>query len=153
MNRIQLKHLSGYDEDFALWSAEQAALLRTGRIDRLDVENIAEEIESLGRSQKHEIVSRLTIILVHLLKWQHQPGGRSPSWQTSIILARDAVERLLEESPSLRDFPRQVLERAYRKAPRIAAAETGLPLEAFSTVCPFSVEQVLDDEFWPAAAP
>jgi hypothetical protein len=149
MNKIDLKQLAGYDADFSQWSEEQAALLRAGRFDRLDAENIAEEIESLGRSQKHEIVSRLTVVLVHLLKWSYQAGGRSPSWQSSIILGRDEIERLIEESPSLRTYPGEMLHRAYRKAPRIAAAETGLPQESFPQTCPFSIEQVLDDDFWP----
>ena len=69
-----------YDRDFYAWANEQAALLRAGRLTEADIENIAEEIESMGRSEKRELVGRLAILLQHLLKWQFQPGRRSASW-------------------------------------------------------------------------
>jgi hypothetical protein len=149
MNRIDLKHQARYEDDFALWSAEQAALIRAGKFDRVDLENVAEEIESLGRSEKQEIQSRLTIILVHLLKLEYQPELTSGSWASSIAMGRDEIAKLIEDSPSLRAYPAAVLERAYRVAPRVAAAETGLPLSTFPKGCPYGVDQVLNDEFWP----
>jgi hypothetical protein len=149
MNKIDLKHLAGYEEDFALWSAEQAKLLRAGRADKIDLENLAEEVESLGRSDRREIVSRLTIILVHLLKWQFQAEERSNSWAASIVQNRDAIEALLEESPSLRPFVPAALKRAYRPAPLLASGETKLPLTQFPSDCPYGPEQVLDPDFWP----
>jgi hypothetical protein len=149
MNKIDLKHLAGYDEDFALWSAEQAELIRAGRLDKVDLENIAGEIESLGRSDRREIVSRLTIILVDLLKWQFHPEARSNRWAASIVQNRDAIEALLEESPSLRAFVPAALQRAYRPAPLLASGETTLPLTAFPADCPYGAEQVLDPDFWP----
>ena len=149
MNKIDPKHLAGYDEDFALWSAEQADLLRAGKLDRIDLENVAEEIESLGRSDRREIVSRLTVVLVHLLKWQVQADGRTNSWAASIVENRDAIADILAASPSLRPYPATVLERAYRAAPLAASGETGLPLSEFPSTCPYSVEQILDPDFWP----
>ncbi len=153
MNKIDLTHLASYDGDFALWAAEQGALIRDGKFDRVDLENVAEEIESLGRSNKQEIQSRLTIILIHLLKWEHQPEISSGSWISSIAIGRDEIAKLIEDSPSLRAYPAAVLQRAYRAAPRVAAAETGLPLAAFPKDCPYDAERVLDDEFWPGHAP
>ena len=152
MNKVDVKKPAGYEEDFALWSAEQAALIRAGRFDRVDLANVAEEIETLGRSDKHEIVSRMAVILLHLLKWQFQPSGQSPSWQASIVTNRDGIAGLIEESPSLVSYPAAALERAYRKAPQLAALETGLPLSAFPASCPYTVAQVLDEGFWPDAA-
>lgn len=153
MNKIDLKHLASYEEDFALWAAEQGALIRAGKLDRVDLENVAEEIETLGRSERHEIQSRLTVILVHLLKWEHQPEASSNSWAASIIEARDRIAQLIEESPSLRPFPATRLAIAYRPAPTAASGETGLPLDRFPKQCPYSIEQVLDDDFWPGRAP
>jgi hypothetical protein len=153
MNKIDLKHLASYEEDFALWSAEQAALLRAGKLDRLDIENVAEEVESLGKGQKHEIQSRLTVILTHLLKWQFQPDASSRSWISSIAMARIEIARVLEDSPSLAQYPLSVLERSYRNARKVALLETKLPPETLPMGCPYSVEQVLDDDFWPGHAP
>ncbi|MBN9316526.1 MAG: DUF29 domain-containing protein [Devosia sp.] len=152
MNKVEVKKPAGYEDDFALWSAEQAALIRAGRFDRIDVENVAEEIESLGRSDKHEILSRMAVILLHLLKWQYQPSARSPSWQASIVTNRDAIAVLIEQSPSLQSYPDEVIKRAYKKAPRLAALETGLRETAFPAECPYSADEVLDDDFWPEAA-
>lgn len=149
MNKIDLKHLVSYEEDFALWSAEQAALVRAKKLDRADLENIAEEIESLGRGQKQEIQSRLAVILIHLLKWQFQADKRSSSWASSIAMNRLEIERILEDSPSLRSYPEAALTRAYRGAPKVAALETGLAQADFPAYCPYTAEQALDDEFWP----
>lgn len=149
MNKIDLKPPASYDDDFALWSAEQAARLRAGKFDRLDLGNVAEEIESLGRSDKTEIQSRLTVILTDLLKWELQPGARSPSWASSIITNRDKIALLIEDSPSLRSYPPQVFERAYRNAPRLAETETELPMIAFPRTCPYDVDDVLNQDFWP----
>src|SRR6201987_1073526 len=98
-----------YEEDFYAWTAEQARLLRSGKLTSIDVANIAEEIESLGRSDKRAIESRLTVLLTHLLKWQLQPAMRSSSWTGAIREQRRQIEKLLKESPSLRPFIGEVL--------------------------------------------
>ncbi|MDO8359189.1 MAG: DUF29 domain-containing protein [Devosia sp.] len=112
MNKIDLKRLAAYDGDFALWSAEQAALIRAGKVDRIDLENVAEEIESLGRGNKQEILSRMAIILIHLLKWESRPERRSASWSSSIAMGRLEIARLIEDSPSLQSYPAAALARA-----------------------------------------
>src|ERR1700691_740820 len=96
MNRI------AYDADFYGWANEQAALLREGRLAEADIANIAEEIESIGRSEKRELVSRLAVLLTHLLKWRYQPGGRGSSWRASIVVQRRALERHLADNPRLK---------------------------------------------------
>lgn len=149
MNRIDLKKLAGYEEDFALWSAEQAALLRAGKFDRVDVENVAEEIESLGRSDKYEIESRLRVLLMHLLKWEFQPVARTNSWRATIIEQRGRIARRIKDSPSLKSYPAEVLPEEYGYSIPHAAQETGLAESAFPAACPYSAEQILDRDFWP----
>src|ERR1700678_3194991 len=92
-----------YDRDFYAWANEQAALLRAGELSRADVENIAEELERLGRTEKRELVSRLTALLSNLLRWRFQPGKRSPSLRSSIASAREQLVEHLDDNPSLKD--------------------------------------------------
>jgi Domain of unknown function DUF29 len=139
------------DEDFALWCAEQGAALRAGRLQAIDRTHLAEEIESLGGSDEDQIGSRLNVLLIHLLKWRHQPNMRSSGWRGTIGEQRYRIARVLKRSPSLRAFPGEVLEDEYRTARLLAADETGLAEHAFPETCPFTVEQVLNDSFWPDA--
>src|SRR5947209_7682150 len=118
-----------YDTDFYAWTREQAELLRSGRLAQADIEHIAEEIDSMGRTEKRELISRLTVLLSHLLKWRHQPGKQGASWEASIRVQRYDVEDHLAGNPSLKPLLPQALASAYRKARREALAETGLPPE------------------------
>src|SRR5437588_2828458 len=120
MNKI------GYDVDFYGWANEQAALLREGRLNEADIANIAEEIESMGRSEKRELVSRLAVLLTHLLKWRYQPGGRGSSWRASVIVQRNRLEDHLADNPSLHQKVPEALARAYQEARIIAGDETKL---------------------------
>lgn len=137
------------EADYALWCAEQASLLRAGRLDVLDRENLAEEIESLGSSHADEIESRLSVLLTHLLKWRYQRAARSNSWRATIEEQRERIARRIRKSPSLRGHPGEVLKDEYRLARLKASGETGLAEDAFPTTCPFTIEQVLDSEFLP----
>jgi hypothetical protein len=143
------KPAAGYDTDFFAWTQEQARLLREGRFSEIDVENVAEELDSLGNSQKREVRSRLVVVLLHLLKWLHQPSRRSGSWQSTLIGQREEILSELEDSPSLQSFPASQLARAYATARRKASAETRIPLETFPEACPFTIEQILDPDFLP----
>jgi hypothetical protein len=143
------QHTDLYDTDFFLWTQAQAALLRDGKARDLDWSNLAEEIESVGRSQKHAIRSQLVRLLLHLLKWRYEPSHHGHSWQDSITDARTQIALTIEDSPSLRDFPRDALAFAYRHARRKASLETHLPLQTFPDTCPWDVDQVLDDTFLP----
>ncbi len=138
-----------YDSDFFAWSREQAELLRSGKLALADIENIAEEIESMGRTEKRELVSRLSVLLLHLLKWRYQPGKRGPSWEASIRVQRNRLADHLDDNPSLKPLLPQALTSAYRDAALDAVAETGLPGATFPAACPWAVEQVLDGGFWP----
>lgn len=138
-----------YDRDFYAWSREQAELLRAGKLADADIVHIAEEIDSMGRTEKRELISRLTVLLLHLLKWRYQPGKRGPSWEASIANQRDDIVDHLDDNPSLKPLLPQALASAYRKACREAVAATGLSGSTFPELCPWTVEQVLDGGFWP----
>ena len=138
-----------YEQDFANWADFQAQVLRDRNAARLDWENLAEEIESLGRRDKSEIRSRLIVLLTHLLKWHFQPSERGHSWQSTIGEQRIHLESTLDDSPSLRRFPGEVLEKCYQRARREAAKETQLPLGSFPEEAPYTAEQVLEYGFMP----
>lgn len=149
MNKIDPKRLTGYEEDFALWSAEQAALIRAGKFERVDLDNVAEEIESLGRSDKREIRSRLRVLIMHLLKWERQPAERSRSWAATINDQRREILELLDESPSLRPYPASIYAKQYPQARQAASDETTIYPHLFPETCPYTIEQILDTDFLP----
>lgn len=138
-----------YEEDFYAWTVEQARLLRGGDLSAIDVGNIAEEIESLGRSDRRELRSRLTVLLMHLLKWREQPERRSTSWSGTIREQRRQIELVLDDSPSLRPFTIECLPQAYRDAREDPAEEIGLTEPDFPAECPFSLDDVLARDFLP----
>jgi hypothetical protein len=138
-----------YDQDFYAWANEQAALLRAGKLSAADIENIAEEIESMGKTEKRELVNRLTILLLHLLKWQYQPILQGPSWQVTIRNQRFDITDHLADNPSLKSIVAEAMTRAYRRAIGEAGLETGLPERTFPAECPWSFDQIMDAAFWP----
>ena len=139
-----------YDEDFYAWAKRNAELMREGRLSEVEVEHIAEELESMTRSEKRELTNRLAVLIAHLLKWQFQPERRSNSCKNTIEVQREDVAELIEESPSLRHEIDADLGRAYKKAIRLAAAETGVSTETFPTVCPYAFDEIVAEGFWPA---
>jgi hypothetical protein len=146
----RLAHLCKHDADFYTWTIEQAQLLREGRFESVDIEAIAEELESLGASQKSALESHYRLILMHLLKWQHQPEYRTPSWRETVINHRDEVEILIGHNPGLKPLRSQLFESAYRRARKAASRETGLPAGRFPEECPWTIDQILDGDFWPS---
>lgn len=138
-----------YEADFFAWTQSQARLLRERRWCDLDLENLAEEMETLGRSDKRQIESRLVVILVHLLKWKYQPGVRSPGWRRTLREQRRRIAGLVEESPSLRAYPAQIFLEQYLQGRLDAADETGIAFELFPEECPFTMDQALDPDFLP----
>jgi len=138
-----------YDEDFFAWTQEQARLLREGEVADIDLENLAEEIESVGKSDRREIRNRLTVLLVHLLKWQFQPKRRGSSWSVTIWEQRLQINSALEDSPSLRPFFSDILSTSYRRARDKAAQETRLRPHVLPPECPYTPEQILSEDFLP----
>ena len=140
---------TNYDQDFYAWTMENAELLRRKKFEEIDIDNIAEEIESMGKSNKRALLSHLSVLMAHLLKWEFQPIRRSRSWTLTIKHQRLQVCKLLEESPSLKHQIETKLREAYEEAKIIAASETGIEEDAFPVDCPFSLEQCLDNSFLP----
>ena len=138
-----------YEEDFFAWTIEQARLLRAGNLSAIDAANIAEEIESMGRGEKRELVNRLDVLLLHLLKWQFQPGFRSQSWRASIREQRIRLATHLKDNPSLKSKLDEAIGEAYQLSVIEAGRETGLPESAFPAICPYAFAQAMDPEFWP----
>ena len=138
-----------YDTDFYAWSNQQAALLRAGKLSQADIENIAEEIESMGKSEKRELLSRLSVLLLHLLKWQFQPDKRATSWELSVDEQRIQLGIHLQDNPSLKHKLNDTIRDAYRLAILGARRETGLSAAAFPATCPYTFQQMIDPGFWP----
>lgn len=140
-----------YDQDFYAWANQQAALLRAGELSVADIEHIAEEIESMGKTEKRELVSRLTVLLMHLLKWQFQPERRGRSWRSTVTIQRHALADHLSDNPSLKSTLNQALMRAYEDARLGAIGETDLPESLFPSECPWLFDQIMSERFWPGA--
>ncbi|HXC91835.1 MAG TPA: DUF29 domain-containing protein [Stellaceae bacterium] len=139
-----------YEQDFVAWLEDQAGRARRGEIDALDLENIAEELEGMARSDRREIRNRLTVLLTHLLKCWAQPNKRSASWLGTIAEQRQHLVELIEDSPSLRSHPAEILERCYPWARRKAAQQMRLRGGAFPESCQFTIDEILDVEWLPA---
>jgi hypothetical protein len=140
-----------YDQDFYAWTQTTAALIRQGKWHEVDPACVAEELESLGKRDRRELGSRLQVLLLHLLKWQAQPGRReqSHSWYDTIVEQRDQIQDLLDDSPSLHPQLPALLGQRYVRARQKALRDTGLPDTALPPHCPWMAAQVLDAAFWP----
>jgi len=134
------------DQDFFAWSLEQAALLRERKLAEVDLDLIAEEIESLGKTEKRELTGRLTDLLLHLLQWGAAPQGRGASWRLSNANAHDEVADLIDDNPSLKSTLDDVMAQAYRAARRKAAIETDIGAEQFPSQCPSSFAEAIRED-------
>lgn len=138
-----------YETDFYAWTQSQANLLRHHQWSQLDLSNLIEEIESLGRQQRAELRNRLSVLIGHLLKWEYQPEQRSRSWLNTIRIQRIDTLELLEENPSLKPYLQEVVQKAYIKGIALAAGETNLPVKTFPQDCLYTLEEILSDRFYP----
>jgi Domain of unknown function DUF29 len=136
-----------YERDFYSWLMEQARYIRASQWNAVDRENLAEEIESLGREQFNKLESALRVLLAHILKWDHQPQRRSRSWSVSIKDQRIAFDDVLEDNPGLKSRLDEALARAYRRVRLKAAEDTGLDEDAFPEACGYSWDDILTRQF------
>jgi hypothetical protein len=140
-------HLSSlYEQDYYLWLETTAKLLREGQLSALDVANLLEEIEDMGRSEKRAFYSNLKILLMHLLKYSYQSEKRSNSWIASIVEHRQRIKKAFKESPSLQAYFIEIVNECYQDARELAAAETGLAIDAFPVEPPFTPEEILNSD-------
>lgn len=138
-----------YEQDFYAWLRKSAQLIKEKRFSELDIDNIAEELEGLARSDKRQLINRFAVLLAHLLKWQYQAEKRSKSWERTIKEQRKRIILLLEESPSLKYEIELKLADAYEIAILSAANETGLDESVFPESCEYSLTEALDSHFYP----
>ncbi len=131
---------SAYEQDTYAWAMDQAHRLRTG--ESLDVENLAEEIEDLGKRQKSYLLNNLAVLLAHMLKFDYQPEKRTKSWRYTILEQRRRIVRHMKENPSLQAAFPEILRDAYVDATLKAAAQTGMDLDSFPETCPYCWEQI-----------
>ena len=143
---------AGYERDFYSWLMEQARFVREGRWSAVDRDNLAEEIESLGKSFANELRSRYGTLVMHLLKWQFQPDQRSNSWMGTVRRERIAIAKHLRDNPGLKPRREELLADSYDVAVQGAVAETNLAPDRFPTTCPYTLDEVMDPEFWPGGA-
>lgn len=149
LEKISIKHKNLYEQDYYLWLETQGNQIRSGNFDALDWENLLEELESLGRSEKNALKSRLTVLLLHLLKYQYQPSHPSNSWLCTINEQRRRINFVLEDSPSLKSYLVDVFDKCYTVARRDAASETGLAIEIFPSESSFTIEDTLNSDWLP----
>ncbi len=138
-----------YEVDYARWCAEQGAILRDGDLNALDRENLAEEVEGLGRSDKRDIEGRLNVLVVDLLVWRYLPHLRSAKRRAEIAEQRWRISRTIKDSPSLISHPSKVLKTEYALARKTAFIETVAAEETFPEQCPFAIGDILDQAFLP----
>ena len=143
--------LNLYDQDFFAWTQEQAKLIKEKSFDKLDFINLIEEVDSIGKREKRELSSRLSLLLMHLLKWKYQPTHRVTSWELTIKEKRNELIHHLKENPSLRNPENltETFEHAYEIAILKAAKETKLSPKAFPAFCEWNFEQALNSDFYP----
>ena len=132
-----------YDADFYQWTQDTAERLRRGEFSDIDVLALVEEVEDLGKKQKSALQNRLAVLIAHLLKWDCQPAKRSSSWQATIQLQRNSIQRLLKQSPSLRPFLIETLSEIYPDGVLRAIKDTGLDKGSFADRCPYTVDEIL----------
>jgi hypothetical protein len=140
---------TSYDTDVHAWAMRQSEMLRHKRLDEIDWGNVAEEIESLGKEQRHALRSSYRLLAMHLLKWEYQPRRRSRSWSDTIGRERSNIEEREADNPSLKARAADIVAEGYATARRDAVRETGLARETFPAECPYTVEQLRDHDFMP----
>jgi hypothetical protein len=146
-----------YQKNYTAWAEKTAELLKAGKFSELDTEHLLEELASMGASEHNELESRLTILIAHLLKWQFQyqqlsarwQEFKGDSWRSTIIEQRTRIAKRLRKSPGLKTNLPEILLEAYEDALELAIKETQLPASTFPPECPYTVEQLFNDDFYP----
>jgi hypothetical protein len=141
--------IPGRDQDLYGWAVQTAQLLKDKKMNEVNFDEIVEELESLGRSEKHELINRLSLVMAHLLKWQFQPNMRGHSWRYTIREQRDQAKIHWEDNPGLKGKLNEIMMKAYKVAVSKATKETGLDEKTFPQDCPYTLDQLMDETFYP----
>ena len=136
-----------YELDFYAWTQEQAKSLSLGKWQALDIENLVEEILSLGKQQKQELRNRLGVLIGHLLKWDYQSELRGKSWKATIREQRDEILDILKENPSLKPYLDEAIQKGFRQGINLVLRETPLDIDDLPSECPYAIAQILDLQF------
>jgi hypothetical protein len=136
--------VSLYEQDETAWLEQTARLVAEGRFDEIDPLQLSEYLADMSRRDKREVLSRLTVLLAHLLKWDYQVSQRNNSWQATILVQRQELRDLLE-SGTLLNYAREVREKAYERAVKQAALESGAAEAIFPAACPWSLEEIVSE--------
>ncbi|HEY9895025.1 MAG TPA: DUF29 domain-containing protein [Candidatus Sericytochromatia bacterium] len=147
---IEASRKNLYETDFLQWIETTVAQLKAQDYANIDWENLIDEIETMGRSERRSLKSNLVVVLMHLLKWQYQPERRSSSWKGSIVEHRRRIRNELKDSPSLKSYLEEIFEECYADAVEQAIAETDFPTETFPRSCPYTISATLDSSYLPA---
>jgi hypothetical protein len=148
-----LDKASLYDTDYVAWLQEQVAHLRAGRLRALDVENVAEELESLMKKERRQLGNRLEALMLHLLKWDHQPNQRANRWHATVGEQRRRIRHLLLDTPSLKQEIDPICRAVYPDAVQGGAIETQLSETVFPATLPYTIEQIFERELRAAELP
>jgi Domain of unknown function DUF29 len=138
-----------YEQDFYAWTQEQAQFLQLKQWDKIDLLNLIEEIESLGKRERAELRNRLSLLIGHLLKWHYQASKRSRSWLMTVRVQRRDTQALLEDNPSLKSYFEEALQKSYESGRDLAVKETNLAIKTFPVNCPYTLAEILSDRFYP----
>jgi len=149
IQNITRQKMTKYMKDFYSWAREQIKLLKKGQFDKLDIPNLIKELKTKGRSEEHELEKRLTLLLVYLLKWEHQPAKRKKSWKLMIQEQRKEYSHILKENHGIKPQLENILNNAYDLARVKAAKKTGLNINTFEITCPWELVDIINDDFYP----
>jgi hypothetical protein len=138
-----------YETDVYTWSIQQADALRRRSASEVDWDNVAEEIESVGKAQARELARRYAVLLGRLLRWRFEPQGRSRAWEAAVTTERRMIVQHLEEAPSLKGRRDALFGQSYGIARLDASGKADLPLTTFPETNPFTLAQAMDEAFWP----
>lgn len=140
---------SMYEQDFHQWLMTTVQLLRDKSFEQIDLDNLIEELEAMGRSDRNILRSNLRLLLMHLLNYKYQPSLRSQTWESTLIEHRLRIIDVFADSPSLKQYVDEVFEQSYDYARKLASSKTKLPVETFPVVCPFTMEEIFDLNYLP----
>jgi len=140
-------HANLYETDFYAWTIQQSKLLKNIDLPDLDIVNLVEEIESLGKQQRQELKNRLAILIGHILKWDYQPTKGSKSWRVTIRSQRREIETLLLDNPSLKPYLPEAIARAYKAGLDLVILETPLDYQDLPEDCAYTLDQLFDPDF------